>query len=255
MGNYMNKTALLVLGFLLLTAACRITKSAGGHTAMLAPEEVLQRVHEAQFHYSTLLARARIEYETPEKKQSFKGSIRVIRDSAVWMSIAPAFGVELARVLITRDSIRFLDRVHKQYAIEPIENAEAVYKAPLDFALVESLISGNLAFGEMNVESMTMDSSFYYLELRSEEFLIQMRIRGGSFLIDALNVRQKEPPRLLTVDYLDYSPVDSQYFSKRRKIRLEAESTINLWLEFSSVKVDQKVNIVFVVPQKYERIH
>ena len=241
----MNKTALLVLGFLLLTAACRITKSAGGHTAMLAPEEVLQRVHDARFQYSTLLAKARIEYETAENKQSFKGSIRVVRDSAVWMSIAPAFGVELARVLITRDSIRFLDRVHKQYAI---------YKAPLDFALVESLISGNPAFGAMNVESMTMDSSFYYMELSSEEFLIQMRIRGGSFLIDALNVRQKEPPRLLTVDYLDYSPVDSQYFSKRRKIRLEAESTINLWLEFSNVKVDQKVNIVFVVPQKYERI-
>jgi len=254
MENSMNKTALLLLGFLLLTLGCRIVRSAGGRTTMLAPEEVLQRVHEAQFHYHTLLAKARIDYETPEKKQSFKGSIRVIRDSAVWMSIAPAFGVELARVLITRDSIRFLDRVHKQYAIEPIENAGAVYNAPLDFALVESLISGNMAFGPMTVESMTMDSSFYYLELSSKEFFIQMRIRGGSFLIDALNVRQKEPPRLMAVDYLEYSPVDSQYFSKRRNIRLEAESTINIWLEYSSVKVDQKVNIVFVVPQKYERI-
>ena len=67
-------------------------------------------------------------------------------------------------------------------------------------------------------------------------------------------MRQKNPERLLAVDYLDYSPVDSQYFSMQRKIRLEAESNVQMDLEFSNVRVNQIVNIVFVVPQKYERI-
>jgi len=249
----MNKIILLA-SLLILVAGCRVTRHAGGRTAKLAPEEVLQRVHEAEFQYQTLMAKLKIDYTTPEKHQAFKGNLRVIRDSAVWMSIAPAFGVELARVLITPDSIRLLDRVNKKYAIEPIENAERLYQAPIDFPLVESLISGNLAYGEMNIVGMEMDTAFYYLELESERFLVQLRVRGGTFLVDALNVRQKNPERLLSVDYLDYSPVDSQYFSLQRKIRLEAESHIEMELEFSNVRVNQTVNIVFVVPQKYERI-
>ncbi len=250
----MNKIIFLTISLLILAAGCRVTRHAGGRTSKLAPEEVLQRVHEAEFQYQTLTAKLKIDYTSAEKHQAFKGNLRVIRDSAVWMSIAPAFGVELARVLITPDSIRFLDRINKKYAVEPIENAERIYRAPIDFTLLESLISGNLAYGEMEITGMEIDTAFYYLELESDLFLIQLKVSGGTFLIDALNVRQKNPERLLAVDYLDYSPVDSQYFSMQRKIRLEAESNVQMDLEFSNVRVNQIVNIVFVVPQKYERI-
>ncbi len=38
-----------------------------------------------------------------------------MRDSAVWVSVIPALGIEMARALLTPDSLKLMDKLHDQY--------------------------------------------------------------------------------------------------------------------------------------------
>jgi hypothetical protein len=52
-----------------------------------------------------------VEVNLNGERNSFKVNARMRRDSAIWLSITPALGVEAARILLTHDSVFFLSKV------------------------------------------------------------------------------------------------------------------------------------------------
>ena len=50
------------------------------------------------------------------QSDSFKASVRLARDSAIWMSISPALGVEVARILLTPDTVMFISKIPHTHA-------------------------------------------------------------------------------------------------------------------------------------------
>ena len=46
-----------------------------------------------------------------EDNVEFKANVRINRDSAIWMSISPALGIEIARVLVLNDSLKLLSKI------------------------------------------------------------------------------------------------------------------------------------------------
>lgn len=65
--------------------------------------------------------------------------IRWRRDRAIQVSILPLMGVEIARLVLTPDTIHLIDRYHKQYAVVAV--GEWTRRSPLDlsFETVQSL--------------------------------------------------------------------------------------------------------------------
>jgi|JI9StandDraft_2_1071091.scaffolds.fasta_scaffold27480_2 hypothetical protein len=81
-----------------------------------SPEKVLERVLANDpgptRYYS---AKANVELSMPDGARSFKAQLRSVQDSAAWVSIIPALGIEVARVLMTPDSLKLLDKVNDHY--------------------------------------------------------------------------------------------------------------------------------------------
>lgn len=46
-----------------------------------------------------------------EEETGFKANVRMAKDSAVWFSISPALGIEVARALLTTDSLHLLSKI------------------------------------------------------------------------------------------------------------------------------------------------
>jgi len=55
--------------------------------------------------------RMQVEAQIDGESSSFKVNARLRRDSAIWLSITPALGVEAARIVLTVDSVLFLSKV------------------------------------------------------------------------------------------------------------------------------------------------
>ena len=61
---------------------------------------------------------------------SFTGSLRMRRDSTVWLSASAFMGVENARVLVTNDSVYVINRVNQTYLAEPVSAVVQAEQVP-----------------------------------------------------------------------------------------------------------------------------
>ena len=66
---------------------------------------------ENTFKTKTLSARVSVSTDIKGNKTNFTINIRMKSDSIIWISISPLLGIEVARVVATQDSIKFLDRL------------------------------------------------------------------------------------------------------------------------------------------------
>ncbi|MDA1336446.1 MAG: DUF4292 domain-containing protein [Bacteroidetes bacterium] len=76
--------------------------------------------------------------------ESFKASVRMAKDSVIWMSISPALGVEVARVLMTPDSVLFISKIpgNKFYFSGNYDALGDWIDTPLSFQDVQSVLAG-----------------------------------------------------------------------------------------------------------------
>jgi len=143
----MNGTSkVLALAALLFAAGCKSRKPIPILRPELPPrsaEKLLERVTIA--HADTFLyysAKAGVEIKLPDSRKSFKAQIRSVSDSAAWISVVPALGIELARILLTPDSLKLMDKVHDQYFVGDTSAAKSKFGLQPSLHLFQQALLG-----------------------------------------------------------------------------------------------------------------
>ena len=102
-----------------------------------------KRLAANQIEYDWLSAKVATKLEIAGKTHRFKSTVRVRHDSCIWISMSPALGVEAARVVITPDSLKFLNRLDKTYYIATMEELSKKLNMSVSFELLEDFVAGN----------------------------------------------------------------------------------------------------------------
>ncbi|MBX2972289.1 MAG: DUF4292 domain-containing protein [Flavobacteriales bacterium] len=136
----------MALAALLFAAGCRSSKPIPILRPELpprSPEKLLERVqaaHTDTFRYYS--AKAGVEIKLPDERKSFKAQIRSVRDSAAWVSVVPALGIEVARILLTPDSMKLMDKVHDQYFVGDTGTAKVKFGLQPSLPLFQQALLG-----------------------------------------------------------------------------------------------------------------
>jgi hypothetical protein len=105
----MNRSVLLFVTALLtlLLTACKTTERVAKEKAVKNRTAgfVLKRYNESRFDYDWLGMKVDADFGTETESSGFKATIRMRKDSLIWVSITPALGIEMIRVMITPDSL------------------------------------------------------------------------------------------------------------------------------------------------------
>lgn len=137
-------TALALL--LLLALGCRPVKKvfqADRELPLRSAERVVEhvfRVLPPQPRYFS--AKADVELTMADAARSFRSTVRSVADSAVWVSITPALGIEVARALVTTDSVKLLDRLKDSYFLGDRDSAWARFGIDPDLDLLQQALLG-----------------------------------------------------------------------------------------------------------------
>ena len=129
--NLRRHRILVLAPVLLVLVACKGRRDLGNDglrdLPSRTPEKLIERLlladPGAQHYYS---ARADVEVVGEDGSRSFKANLRVVHDSAAWISVVPALGIEVARALLTPDSLKVLDKLNDRYFLG--DNAAAKKK-------------------------------------------------------------------------------------------------------------------------------
>lgn len=125
-------------------AACK-TKRALERSPLLPLNEkaILDQLEKNEFEFKTLSAKLSSGIETSEQNRSFKINLRIQADSAIWLSITPALGIEAARAVISIDSLKFIDKLDDKYYLGNYEMLDSLFGYAGEYGFLENLLVGN----------------------------------------------------------------------------------------------------------------
>lgn len=128
---------------------------------------ILDECHRNEFVPDWCGMKLDAEFSAGEESQSFKATVRMRRDSIIWVSIAPLMGIEMIRLVVTPDSLKYLSKIPDQkfYYSGGISELSEKTGADLSFDVLQSILFGN-AFG------LDDDDMRFRSEIEAENYLL-----------------------------------------------------------------------------------
>ncbi len=125
----------------------------------------------ANWHY--LSTKSKLKYEGAGNKISAQTSFRMKRDSVLWISVSPIFGIEALRAMVTRDSVKVLNRISKEYTVYDYQQISNMLNFQLDFTAVQSLFLAKMPIELSKKDDVKKEKDHYYVRQESGPFVIE----------------------------------------------------------------------------------
>jgi len=209
------------------------------------------------FDYLTI--KSKIELHEQHKTTKVSALLRIKKDSIIWFNLSGALGVQGVRGIITTDSVYLLNRVAKQYSISGFEEVASEFNFPIDFALIQSMIVGNMPKPDVEDQSVEHELNRYRIRQSINDIFIDNYIDDTNMKLIEVEVTEKESENSLKLLYKDFREIDDQAFPFSAFIslihfnefgHLETSMTIE---HIKVAPADTKLRFPFNIPNKYER--
>ncbi|MEJ6737291.1 MAG: DUF4292 domain-containing protein [Flavobacteriales bacterium] len=274
----MNKSKVVYWLFIIfigsLTFSCKVQEKNNVKLKIKtrSPNFLVKKLKSNEFQFETISAKAAVSViDSADKKKSFKTHIRIRKDSVIWMSIT-SFSIEAARVTITKDSVKFINRLNKEYFIGDFSYINRVFGTDLDYQMMEALLIGNSLDFDVNerVNSrVDRKKELYYLgtvkkrkvkkELKKEK--VKIKGEGLVLWLDPISFKVREllltspgNHRSLAGAYSDYKEVEEQLIPFELRFLLKATRSNTLEIKYSKFSSGKSLSYPFKISSKYVQI-
>lgn len=267
-----NYRILLVSGFLVGTlfflSACKSTKSlARKPLSEMSFEQLYQKMEAGRPAFSYLSAKLGVSYQKEGKEPvQFRAQMRLKNDSIIWMSIVPAMGIEAARVVLTADSVKLLNRIKKNYVLGAYHLLDSLMHTSINYDMLQSLLLGNSVSYPLTDSSASVDNQQYLLSMKmkmpSKNTLAGHRLLIQKVWLDPQTFAIKElylsesglRDRDLHVYYDTYQNIDGRTIPLKMQIVINARQKITISINFKKTDIDIPRGFPFIIPGKYKKL-
>lgn len=228
---------------------------------------LFEKMRENEFKYDWITSKYSAEINEGGNKTSFKVNYRAKRDSVIWVSISPALGIEVARAKITKDTIKFINRINSTYFEGDFNYINNKFGLELDFDILQSILTGN-AFSNYQEEEFKsfVDKDYYLVSTIRKRKLRKTLQKNDSLNISAQSI-WLEPRTFkiskfgvydfatnnnLEVFYSNFTAVDSQLFPFKIFFQLTGEQPVQISIQYTKVAQEVPQSLPFTIPEKYE---
>lgn len=269
------KLSLTVLICFLSFSSCKTSKkstSSQQHTRLdyKSPRTLVDLMKKSEFKADWVSTKFTCDAEVDGKSNSFTVNLRSRKDSVIWMSIS-ALGIEAARVIITKDSVKLRNSIKKNYFLGDYNYLSKLLNTDVDFQMVQSLLVGNsFEFYEEEDEKLRAakdDRQYILSTVRKRKLkrvlgkneglkeLVQIIwLEPVNFKISRILVNDFNTNRTFDAVYSNFQQVDSLVsMPYNAKFFISAEKKLNIDISYSKVTINTPQAFPFSIPESYER--
>jgi hypothetical protein len=248
----MQQKALLYLILVIFVfQAC--TKKA---VPLLTVEPKKLNIEEIDFEY--FHGKARVNFRDNKKEREVKSTIRVRKDSIIWMTFS-VVGVQGGKALINKDSIVIVSTIDKEYYVFTYAEMSDRFKFKIDYSIIQAAFLGNPVAPRLPSDIITEDPSFNILQQTRGPVSIKSYINAASTKVEKIEMTESNSNNSLTINYSNFQQVGPKIFPYNGVISLfykTAAGILNNTITFEYTKAevgDRELRFPFNIPRKYER--
>jgi hypothetical protein len=223
--------------------------------------KALAGISHNRIDFQTFSGHMHVHYQSGDGKDyELSVIVRIQKDSFIWLSINAQVGpvnIEAFRVLITRDSVKILDKQKKLARLRSVSYLQEQVNLPVDFNTVQRLLIGNPIFldtahilyyhtdpNQRGVSLFSVGTAFSnFLTLNPDNTLRHSKLDD----IDPLRARTCD------VTYGDYDYAGPVPFSTYRKISVAEKSKVDIEISIRQYKFNEALSVPFSIPKNYKR--
>jgi hypothetical protein len=222
-----------------------------------AVKDIYDKVVKNRIVYATFNSKVRVGYQGKEGGDEATAFVRMKKDSAIWISLRGALGIEGFRVLITQDSVKVMNLLKKNVQFRSIAYLQEITDIPFDLATLQDLIVGNPVFIDSNIISYKVNGSNELLVLMGGKIfkhLLSLDDTDYSLLHSKLDDIEVGRNRTCDITFSDYNNSSGVMFSTRRRISVAEQSKLDIDLDFKQYTFNQPLTFPFNIPKNYKRL-
>ena len=245
MKNCWNK--LLVFSFFLIAMSCNIKKELIiNDFSKINVDDLITKVNSTAPAYKWINIRGKLKINNQDGGVPLGFSLKIAKDSLIWISItAPIIG-EVNRLMISRDSIYSIDRTKSIWFIKNLIDFKEEYSLSLSLNMIESIITNSILIPKKDYSS---SQELNTVTLDSQNDSTTYVVNLNSYSIESF-VRKFSESEKITVKYDDYQLINDFLYPKKLSVSTSGKK-LSFELILNKIKTLDTDKVSFKIPKKY----
>ncbi|WP_372754585.1 DUF4292 domain-containing protein [Labilibaculum sp.] len=232
-------------------------------------------------YQSLFIKRFTANFSVDGISKSFKGSIKIEKDSLIWIDITASVGIPVARLLISPDSVKMINRLKKNYFVDDLDFFSEKLNVDLDFYAFQSILTNSI-FRMDNEEKekafirsfngKIVNNKYVFISEKSRKIDRKLKkdklrklnnsnyqridIDPSLLRITDILVKEFDDSREISLKYRDFTVFENQKFPQRLIFKVkDPKHLLSCNIKFNKLAFSEDLKFSFTIPEKYERIY
>lgn len=214
----------------------------------------LAAIRSKQVSFTTFSGKAKSKLNIDGNSNDVTLNIRILRNQKIWVSITAIIGIEVARAMITPDSIIVINKLQGIYFKKPFSYVYNYAGRQVNYKTVESLLVGNAIPELLNDNAAITPANGNVAITGSLQDLLYNLMVGPDLKVSSTNLNNDAAHQSLQINYSNFiettSRVIPSHISFTSKV---ANKNIQAELNYSRADFDQTLDFPFSIPSHYKQ--
>jgi hypothetical protein len=205
-----------------------------------------------QVTFNTFSGRASTKLDVNGNSNDVTMNVRIARDKKIWVSITAILGIEVARALITPDSIKIINKLQGVYLKKPFSYVYRYASRQVNYKTIESLLVGNV-MPELLTENSAIKTDMGNIALSGTlQDLIYNLTLGTNMRVTQFNLTNNNEGQALLVTNSNFIQANNRLVPSQIDILSTiGDKKIQANLHYNKVDFDLELDFPFNIPERY----
>ncbi|QJD96724.1 DUF4292 domain-containing protein [Mucilaginibacter robiniae] len=217
----------------------------------------INAIRSRQVSYNTFSGKAKTKLNIDGKSNDVTLNIRIQHGQKIWVSITALIGIEVARAVITPDSIQVVNRLQSVYLKKPFSYIYTYASRQVNFNTVESLLVGNAIPELLNANASLEPTANGGLTIKGNlQGLLYSLMLGSDLKVNQTSLANQAANQSLQVSNSEFIQVTDRVMPSQIGIKSTVgRNNIQADLHYSRADFDQTLEYPFNIPDGYSPAH
>jgi hypothetical protein len=207
----------------------------------------------APVNFTTFYGRAKASFSSPKASGNATMYVKMQKDSIIWISLTGPLNIEGARILVTQDSLKIINKLENTVQLSSIAHLQQITKLPLTFSDFQNIILGKPVL--YNSDSLDYQIKGDSITVTATNQLLRYiySFTKNNFLLGQSNFQTVNNSSVTgaNIFYNDYHLINNMQFAEGRDIAVTGTSPLKLELDFKEYNFNQPQSFVFTISKNY----
>ena len=240
------------LTVMMIANACKSKKKTVDDDVPIELIDVLPAINQANLPVSTVQARGKGKLKGVGIGQGFKIDLRHRVDSVIWIDVsANLLGIKVARLMVTRDSVQFYNKLDKTYLTGSVTELQKLIDGPVGFHDLQAMITGRPMELPKNIKQIAKDEGAWIFVKNSSERVITMWFDADNHSLIQQSVNFPKEKQGLSATYRNTSSTIPEVLIFSTVVNGQ---DVELEISFDQIDSQSAISFPFTIPRGYKSL-